>query len=94
MVIGGLAVGAAIGTGLRHLFGEARAVRAEEAGVQVMLMLRQVREDTEAQLGRELTTAERKKMFSAAEQQLAALGFKKTATGWSRPRSAVERFFG
>lgn len=95
MVIGGLAVGAAIGTGLRHFFGEAKAVRAEEAAVEGALVLRQVRADTETQLGRRLTAAETKKLFRAYEANLVALGFSQQANGqWARTRSAVERLLG
>jgi len=95
VVIGGLAAGALIGTLLRRQFGEARAVRAEEAGVQSALVARQVREQLQEQLGRPLTAAERKKLFAAHEAQLAALGFQQDAGGrWSRPRGAIERLLG
>mgnify|MGYP003389967185 CR=1 FL=1 len=94
VVIGGLAVGAAIGTALRHLFGEARAVRAEETAVQGVLALRQTRQDTEAALGRALTAAERRKMFDAYEAHLRALGFTRTGTGWHRTRTGLEKLLG
>lgn len=95
VVIGGLAVGAAIGTGLRKLFGEARAVRAEEAAVQGAIVLRQVREAYEAEVGRPVTQAEAKKMFNAYAANLMQLGFTQDARGqWRRERSALERFLG
>lgn len=95
VVIGGLAVGAAIGYGLRQAFGEARAVRAEEALTEGQNVLRQVRRDTEAELGRKVTAAEARKMYDAFEANLPGLGFVQKPNGqWHRPRSAVERFFG
>jgi hypothetical protein len=95
VVIGGLAVGLAIGTGLRKLFGEARAVRAEEAMTAAQNLLRQTRRDVEAQLGRKVTAAEARKMYDSFEAQLPGLGFEQLPNGqWHRPRSAVERFFG
>lgn len=94
VVIGGLAAGAAIGTALRLLFGEAKAVRAEEAAVQGALALRQTRADLEAQLGRALTAAERRKLFDAYEAQLQRLGFTRKNGGWERKRSGLERLLG
>lgn len=88
-------MGAAIGTALRKLFGEARAIRAEEAAVEGALLLRRARAKTEAALGRSLTQPEVKKMFQAYEANLVQLGFEKSANGqWHRPRSAVERILG
>lgn len=85
----------AIGTALRHYFGEARAVRAEEAAAQGGIALMHTRQDLEAELGRALTPAESKKLFQAYEAQLAELGFTKDANGqWRRTRSAIERLLG
>lgn len=95
VTIGGLAVGLAIGTALRLAFGTARAVRAEEAAAEGVVALRQVRQDTEAQLGRALTTPERRKMFAAYEAQLVQLGFTQKPNGqWERKRGALERLLG
>ena len=95
VVIGGLAVGAAIGTGLRKLFGEARAVRAEEAAVQGALILREVRERYEDEVGRPVTPAEAKKMFQSYAANLVQLGFTQQANGqWERKRSGLERLLG
>jgi hypothetical protein len=95
VVIGGLAVGAAIGTGLRKLFGEARAVRAEEAASQGGILLMRARNALAQELGRPLTASEVKQMFNAYVANLAALGFEQDAAGqWHRPRSAVERLLG
>lgn len=95
VVIGGLAAGAAIGIALRHFFGEARAIRAEEAAVQGALALRETRADLEAELGRSLTADERKKLFAALEANLVRLGFTRNAVGqWERKRGAVERLLG
>jgi hypothetical protein len=94
-VIAGLAVGVAIGTGLRKLFGEARAIRAEEAAVEGALLLRRARAKVEQELGRSVTPAEAKKMFAAYEANLVLLGFEQDDNGqWHRPRSAVERLLG
>jgi len=88
-------VGVAIGTALRKIFGEARAVRAEEAAVEGALVLRRARAALEAELGRRLTQPEVKKMFNAYAAQLVQLGFTQDARGqWKRERSAVERFLG
>lgn len=95
VVIGGLAVGALIGTGLRLAFGEARAVRAEEAAVEANLQLRRARAEVEDSLGRKVTQAEARAMFNAAEAHLRSLGFEKNSSGqYHRPRSAVERLLG
>ncbi|MGH2374809.1 MAG: hypothetical protein ACRDIC_15255 [bacterium] len=95
MVIGGLAAGLAIGTALRHYFGTARAVRAEETAVQGALALRETRADLEAELGRALTAAEGKKLFQALESNLVRLGFTRNAVGqWERKRGAIERLLG
>lgn len=95
VVIGGLAIGAAIGTGLRKLFGEARAVRAEEAAVEGAIFLRNARAKTEAALGRSLTQPEVRKMFDAYAAHLMSLGFVQQANGqWHRPRSRIERILG
>lgn len=95
MVIGGLAAGVAIGTALRRLFGEARAVRAEEAASQGAIALRETRADLEDQLGRRLTRTETRKLFDAYTAQLVQLGFKQNAQGmWHRPRSGIERLLG
>jgi len=93
VVIGGLAIGLAIGTALRKLFGAARAVRAEEAAVEGALVLRKARAKVEQQLGRGLTQLEAQKMFAAYEANLVKLGFTQDANGqWRRERSAIERF--
>lgn len=95
VVIGGLAAGALIGTGLRLAFGEARAVRAEEAAVEGALVLRRTRAQLEQQLGRRLTSAESRKLSAAYLAQLEELGFRQDTQGrWHRPRSAIERFLG
>lgn len=95
VVIGGLAVGVAIGTALRKVFGEAKAVRAEEAAVEANLILRRSRAALEDELGRPVTAAESRKMFAALEANLVKLGFEQLPNGqWHRPRSAVERFLG
>jgi len=79
---------------LRKLFGEARAVRAEEAAVDGALALRETRADLEEELGRALTTAERQKLFKAYEASLVELGFTRKNGGWERKRSTLERFLG
>lgn len=95
VVIAGLAVGVAIGTALRKVFGAARAVRAEEAAVEGALVLRRARAALEAKLGRSVTSVEARQMFEAYEAQLEKLGFTQDANGqWRRERSAVERFLG
>lgn len=95
VVIGGLAVGLLIGTGLRKLFGTAKAVRAEEAAVQGALVLRNTRAQLEAQLGRKLNATEAKALFQEYTQQLRGLGFIQDAQGmWYRPRSFTERLLG
>ena len=95
VVIGGLAVGAAIGYGLRKAFGEARAVRAEEAAVEGALVLRQIRERYEAEKGRKVTAAEAKKMFASYAANLEELGFTQDDNGqWRRERGALERLLG
>jgi len=94
VVIGGLAAGAAIGTGLRLAFGEARAVRAEEAGVAGALALRETRANLEEELGRALTATERRQLFDAFEAHLRALGFTRKNGGWERKRSTLERLLG
>lgn len=95
VVIGGLAVGVAIGTALRKLFGEARAVRAEEAAVEGALVLRRARAALAAELGRNVTVAEAQKMHAAYEAQLERLGFTQDARGqWRRERTGLERFLG
>lgn len=95
VVIGGLAVGLLIGTGLRKLFGTARAVRAEEAAVQGALVLRNTRAQLEDQLGRPLNQAETRAMFSEYAAQLEDLGFVQKPNGqWHRPRTFTERLLG
>lgn len=95
MVIGGLAVGVAIGTALRKVFGEARAVRAEEAAVEGALVLRRARAALELELGRSLTSSETRQMFDAYAAQLEQLGFEQQANGqWVRTRSSIERLLG
>lgn len=95
VVIGGFAVGLAIGTALRKLFGTARAVRAEEAAVEGALVLRRARAALEAKLGRSVSSLEARQMFEAYEAQLVKLGFTQDARGqWRRERTAVERFLG
>jgi hypothetical protein len=95
VVIGGLAVGVAIGTALRKVFGTARAIRAEEAAVEGALILRRAREALEDELGRPLTQPEVKQMFGAYTANLVQLGFEQQANGqWYRPRSAIERLLG
>jgi len=95
VVIGGLAVGALIGTGLRLAFGTARAVRAEEAAVEANLAVRRARGEVEQRLGRKVNAAEARAMFDAAAAHLQELGFVQQANGqWHRPRSAVERLLG
>ena len=95
VVIGGLAVGLLIGTGLRKVFGEAKAVRAEEAAVQGALVLRSTRAQLEGQLGRKLKPNETRALFSEYTTQLQRLGFTQDDNGqWIRKRSLAERFFG
>ena len=95
MVIGGLAVGVAIGTALRKLFGTARVVRAEEAAVEGALVLRRARAALEADLGRAVTPTEARQMFEAYEAQLERLGFEQQANGqWVRTPSSIERLLG
>lgn len=95
VVIGGLAVGLALGTALRKVFGEARAVRAEEAAVEGALVLRRARAAIADELGRELTQPEVRKLFDSYAANLIELGFERDAKGqWFRPRSAVERLLG
>ena len=95
VVIGGLAIGALIGTGLRLSFGEARAVRAEEAAVQGALVLRDARRQVEAKTGRPISAPAAKAMFEEYELQLSQLGFTQDANGqWRRERGAVERLLG
>ncbi len=95
VVIGGLAVGAAIGTALRYAFGEARAVRAEEAADKAGSAMRRVRGETERRLGRSLTSAEARKFYNSYIANLQQLGFTQDAQGrWSRERSWLERTLG
>ena len=95
VIIGGLALGAAIGYGLRKIFGEARAVRAEEAADKAAAVLVQTRRDAEGQLGRRLTAPEAKKLFRAYEANLQLLGFTQDEGGrWSRQRTGIEKFLG
>jgi len=95
VVIGGLAVGAALGTALRKVFGEARAIRAEEAAVEGALVLRRARAALEDELGRPLTQPEVRKMFAAYEANLVRLGFEQDANGqWRRTRTSIERLLG
>lgn len=95
VVIAGLAIGAAIGTALRKLFGEARAVRAEEAAVEGALVLRRARAALEAQQGTPVTQAQARQLFDAYAANLMKLGFTQDARGqWRRERSAVERLLG
>jgi hypothetical protein len=79
---------------LRKAFGEAKAIRAEEAQVEGALQLRKARAKLEA-AGHTVTRADLRKMFAAYEAHLMSLGFVQKENGqWHRPRSAVERFFG
>lgn len=95
VVIAGLAIGLAIGTALRKLFGTARAVRAEEAAVEGALVLRKARAAVEAETGRPVTQTQARQMFDAYTVHLQRLGFEQLPNGqWYRPRSAVERFLG
>lgn len=95
VVIGGLAVGVLIGTGLRKLFGTAKAVRAEEAAVQGALALRNTRTQLEQQLGRKLNATETKALHQEYVAQLVNLGFVQNPQGmWHRPRSTIERILG
>lgn len=95
VVIGGLAVGALIGTGLRLAFGEARAVRAEEAQDEAVRQLHTARRQLEARTGRAVTRQEAGQMWQAVEAHLASLGFVQKDDGsWHRPRSALERLLG
>lgn len=95
VVIGGLAVGVALGTALRKVFGEARAIRAEEAAVEGALVLRRARAALEDELGRPLTQTEVRKMFDSYAANLVQLGFEQQANGqWYRSRSAIERLLG
>lgn len=95
VVIGGLAVGAIIGTLLRKAFGTARAVRAEEAAVEGAIALREERAALESRLGRKLTQPEVKKLFDVYVTKLQGLGFVQDAKGmWHRPRSFTERLLG
>jgi len=60
-----------------------------------VLALRQIRQQTEASLGRALTAAERTKMFKAYEANLVELGFTQRPNGqWERKRSTIERLLG
>lgn len=95
VVIGGLAVGALIGTALRQAFGTARAVRAEEAAAAGGLALHRVRVAIEARTGRPISAPASKALFQEYEAQLRQLGFTQDARGqWRRERSALERFLG
>lgn len=95
VVIAGLAIGAAIGTALRKLFGEARAVRAEEAAVEGALILRKARAKIEAETGRAITQAEARKLFDAYAANLMQLGFTQDSRGqWRRERTTIERVLG
>jgi hypothetical protein len=96
VVIAGLAVGALIGYGLRQAFGEARAVRAEEAQMQGVLVLRDVRRQIEAKTGKPISRAAARALFEEYEDQLVQLGFTKDpVTGmWRRERSTLERVLG
>jgi hypothetical protein len=95
VVIGGLAVGAAIGTALRHFFGEAKAVRAEEVQAQGGVILNHMRAEIQARTGRPISAAANRALFEAYLDELVKLGFKQDARGkWYRPRSAIERLLG
>jgi len=95
VVIAGLAIGAAIGTALRKLFGEARAVRAEEAAVEGALVLRKARAAVEAEQRKPVTQAQARQLFAAYEAQLQELGFTQDARGqWRRERTSIERALG
>lgn len=95
MVIAGLAIGAAIGTALRKIFGEARAVRAEEAAVEGALILRKARAKIEAEQGSPVTQAQARQLFDAYAANLLKLGFTQDARGqWRRERTRVERILG
>lgn len=95
VVIAGLAIGVAIGTGLRKAFGVARAVRAEEAAVEGALILRRARAAVAKEQGFPVTAVQARQMFDAYTVQLEKLGFEQDDNGmWHRPRSAVERFLG
>lgn len=95
VVVGGLAIGAAIGYGLRQAFGEAKAVRAEEAAGEAQRQLRIVRAQYEQAKGRSVTPAEAKKFYHALEVELERLGFTQLDNGqWVRERGALERLLG
>lgn len=95
VVIAGLAIGAAIGTALRKIFGEARAVRAEEAAVEGALVLRRARAAVEQEQGRAVSRAQAKQLFDAYAAQLVQLGFTQDSNGqWRRERSTIERILG
>lgn len=95
VVIAGLAIGVAIGTALRKLFGEARAVRAEEAAVEGALILRKARAAVEAEQGRPVTRTQARQLFDSYAANLVELGFTQDANGqWRRQRSTLERILG
>ena len=89
------AIGAGIGTALRKLFGEARAVRGEEAAVEGALILRKARAAIEAETGRPVTQAQARQLLDAYEANLMQLGFTQDARGqWRRERTTIERILG
>jgi len=95
VVIGGLAIGVAIGTALRHFFGEARAVSAEEAADQGALILRKARAEIAAEQGSPVTPAQARQLFDSYAANLQDLGFTQDANGqWRRERSFTERLLG
>lgn len=94
-MVAGLAIGAAIGTAMRKVWGEGRAISAEETAVEGALMLRKARAAFEEEVGRPITAAEAQKFYRAYEAQLVLNGFDRKPNGqWYRPRTAVERLLG
>jgi len=93
---GQLAVAGAAGVGaylvtqrlLQHLGG--RAQRAEEAGVNAALAVRQARADFKAQQGRDPTAAEVREMGDAYQRQLVEMGYDPVT--FTRQRSGLETF--
>lgn len=80
---------------MRRVWGEGRAVAAEETAAEGALILRKARAAVEQEKGRPVTQAEAQKMFRAYEAQLVLLGFDRKPNGmWYRPRTAVERLLG
>jgi hypothetical protein len=66
------------------------AQRAEEAGVNAALSLRQARADLERQQGKPVTQAQAREMAAAMRTQLVQLGYDPVT--FTRKRSRVENF--